>query len=145
MRLPITWRRLFLTWFAMAVAMSANGIVRELVLMPAMGVTAASVASAALGIGLIALLTWVGFRPIRRDTTLRSLIALSATLVLLTVAFECVIGIAVDHKTWRELLAHYALWRGELWPIVLAFLAVTPFLWSTVNGRRSTARRGSHG
>ena len=29
----------------------------------------------------------------------------------------------------RALLEHYALWRGELWPVVLAILTLAPFSW----------------
>ena len=31
---------------------------------------------------------------------------------------------------WKQLLEHYAIWHGELWPLVLAWLAATPFVWS---------------
>jgi hypothetical protein len=34
---PIIWRRAFWAWVAMAVAMSANGVFRELVLTPRFG------------------------------------------------------------------------------------------------------------
>jgi hypothetical protein len=37
----------------------------------------------------------------------------------------------------RELAAYYALLRGELWPVVLAFLALTPFLWAHYSPRSS--------
>jgi hypothetical protein len=50
-------------------------------------------------------------------------------LVVLTVAFEFLIGRYVDHKSWADLVGNYAIWRGRLWPIVLLVLALTPFLW----------------
>ena len=55
---------------------------------------------------------------------------MSVILVLLTVVFETAIGVFVDHKSSAQLLEHYAIWHGELWLIVLAFLAFTPFLWA---------------
>ena len=48
---------------------------------------------------------------------------------MLTVLFELLFGHYVDHKSWAELAANYALWNGRLWPIVLAVLAFTPFVW----------------
>ena len=54
----------------------------------------------------------------------------SVALVVLTIAFESAMGRYVDHKAWPQLLEHYAIWHGELWPIVLAWLALTPFVWS---------------
>jgi hypothetical protein len=64
MRFPISLPRFALVWIAMAVAMSANGVFRELVLKRATTSTAANVLSAGLGILLIALITRVGFRPL---------------------------------------------------------------------------------
>jgi hypothetical protein len=130
MRFPISLLRFTLVWVSMAVAMSANGVFRELILKRVTTSTVANVLSAGLGILLIALITRVGFRPLGPGESLANLAALSLALVLLTVVFETVLGRVVDHKSWSELAAHYALWRGELWPIVLAFLAVTPFLWA---------------
>jgi hypothetical protein len=137
--LPLSWARLLLIWFAMAVAMSANGILRELALTRFMNTAAAGVTSAILGIVLIALITRLGFRKLRPGSSTSSLLSLSIVLVVLTVVFECAMGRIVDHKSWDELLAHYALWRGELWPLVLGFLALTPFLW----GRWLANRRAS--
>ena len=120
----------------MAVAMTANGIFRELALKRIASSRVADVLSALIGIGLIASITRVGFRPMGTTATTRSLVFASVMLVVLTVVFECTIGIFVDHKSWAEIAEHYAIWRGELWPIVLAFLAFTPFLW----GRLMPAR-----
>jgi hypothetical protein len=113
----------------MAVAMTANGIFRELGLKRVASSRVADVLSAFIGIVLIAVITRFGFRSAGTAATTRSLVFASAMLVVLTVAFECAIGILVDHKSWSQLAGHYAIWRGELWPIVLAFLAFTPFLW----------------
>ena len=128
MSFPISLARFTVVWVTMAVAMSANGVFRELVLKHHTSSSAANVLSAALGVTIIALITRVGFRPLSPANSLSSLATLSVALVVLTVAFETVLGRVVDHKSWGELAAHYALLRGELWPIVLAFLAVTPFL-----------------
>jgi hypothetical protein len=47
---------------------------------------------------------------------------------VLTVAYEFGIGMA-GGQSWAEMLKHYAIWRGELWPLVLLALAATPWLW----------------
>ena len=128
--LPVSWARFLGVWVAMAVAMTANGIFRELALKRIASSRVADVLSALIGIVLIASITRVGFRPMGTAATTRSLFVASVMLVVLTVAFECAIGIFVDHKSWTEFAEHYAIWRGELWPIVLAFVAFTPFLWA---------------
>ena len=57
------------------------------------------------------------------------LVRVSAILVALTVVFEFVFGHWVDEKSWAELAGNYAIWNGKLWPLVLASLAIAPFLW----------------
>lgn len=131
------WRRLLLAWCVLAIVMSANGVFRELVLRPSLGPRAAAVASAAIGIALLLLVTRTLF-PSLVDHGPRTLAVVSLALVVLTVAFETALGLLVDGRDWRDLVAHYALWRGELWPLVLATLAATPFLWARP-GRRGGA------
>ena len=135
MSLPISIGRLSAVWLTMAVAMSANGITRELVFKRFMDHGAADLLSAILGVALIALITSIGFHAIQ-DATVAGLLTLSAALVVATVLFETVLGRLVDHKSWAELLDHYNLLHGELWPLVLVWLAATPFVWA------KWARRG---
>ena len=129
MSLPISIGRFSAVWLIMAVAMSANGITRELFFKRFMDAGSADLLSAILGVALIAVITSIGFRAIH-DATVGGLLALSAALVVATVLFETVLGRVVDHKSWDELLEHYNLVRGELWPLVLGWLAVTPFVWA---------------
>ncbi len=129
MSLPISIGRFATVWLIMAVAMSANGVMRELVFKRAINSGNADVLSAIVGVGLIALITAIGFRPID-DASAGPLLALSAALVVATVLFETALGRFVDHKSWSEVLGHYNLLRGELWPLVLAWLAITPFVWA---------------
>ena len=129
--LPLSLVRIGLTWLAMAVAMSVNGIFRETLLKRAMSPVAADTWSAIIGMLLIGGITYTGFRPLAASApATRQLVFLSLVLVVATIAFECVIGLYVDHKSWRDLLNHYAFWRGELWPVVLFWLACMPFLWA---------------
>jgi hypothetical protein len=129
MSLPISFGRFAAVWLIMAVAMSVSGITRELVFKRVMSDGAANALSAVIGIGLIALITSIGFRAID-GATVADLLRLSGALVVATVLFEATLGVFVDQKSWSELLEHYNLFRGELWPLVLAWLAVTPFVWA---------------
>ena len=129
MSLPISIGRFAAIWAIMAVAMTANGITRELVFKRVMDPGNADVLSAILGLALIAVITSIGFRALA-DSSAAELLTLSGALVVATMVFETVVGRAVDHKSWSEVLAHYNLLRGELWPLVLAWLAATPFVWA---------------
>jgi hypothetical protein len=115
-------------WFVLGVLMTANGILRELVLRRHIGVDAAGVVSLLLGAGIIL----VGTRHLLRALTGAShgmLAVASLTLVVLTVLFEFTFGHWVDGKPWSELAAAYAIWRGEPWLLLLTLLALTPFIW----------------
>jgi hypothetical protein len=136
----MTLERTLGVWLVILPLMIANGIFREAVLVPWFGRGTADLASAALGIVIILAVT----RPFLRRASDRSYRALARISVLwlgLTVAFEFFFGHYVDGKPWPELLANYAIWRGNLWPLVLASLVAAPFLWGRSAGvsNRSTA------
>jgi hypothetical protein len=124
----MSWARVLATWALLAIAMSLNGILREAVLKSAMTDGAADVVSACLGAVIILAVTRRMFRPLRAWPD-AALPLTTFALVALTVAFELVVGRLVDHKTWAELFGDYAIWRGRLWPILLALVALTPFIW----------------
>lgn len=130
--------RVLLAWVAMAVAMTANGIFRESALKRWLSAPAADNVSAALGALIILLVSYFFFRPLAGSDT-RTLLVVSAILVLPTVIFELAIGRLVDRKSWAQLFGDYAIWRGELWPLLLLLLAVTPFIWG-----RWLARPAAH-
>jgi len=124
----VSLARILGVWLLILPLMVANGILRETVLVSSLGRGAADVASAAIGIAIILLVT----RPFLRRAHDRSpgpLWRTSAIWLVLTVAFEFLFGHYVDGKSWVELAENYALWRGHLWPLVLASLVAAPFIW----------------
>ena len=120
--------RILGSWLLLAVLMSANGVLRELVLRPRVGGSQADALSAVIGTAVILTVTAYAFRPLA-GAGLPELARVSAILVGLTVAFEFLFGHYVDHRSWGELAANYAIWRGRLWPAVLAIVALSPFIW----------------
>jgi hypothetical protein len=88
-----------------------------------------------IGIAIILLVTMPFLRR-ARERSPGELARVSAIWLVLTVAFELLFGHYVDRKSWAELAENYAIWRGNLWPLVLASLILAPFIW----GRRR--RRG---
>jgi hypothetical protein len=115
-------------WVVLAALMTANGILRELVLRPRIGVAAAGIGSVMSGAVIILLGTRYLLRALRGASG-AALAAASVALVVLTVVFEFSFGHWVDGKGWSELTAAYAIWHGEPWPLLLALLALTPFIW----------------
>lgn len=123
----MTYLRLFATWCLLAVLMPLNGALREFGLKRVFSDSMSEMLSVVTGIAVILTTTGLLFR-IPRDTPTTRLTAFSAILVALTVAYELAIGLR-GGQSLRQLLGHYAFWRGELWPLVLIALAATPFLW----------------
>jgi hypothetical protein len=115
-------------WLIILPLMIANGVLRELVLQRMIGSGPAEILSVAIALVIIFVLTRFLLHSLAGRPP-AVLVRASATLVLLTVAFEFLFGHYVDGKTWAELVANYAIWQGHLWPLVLAGLAFTPFLW----------------
>ena len=124
--MPIT--KILLAWLIILPFMIANGIMRELAIKPFVSPRIAEAISVAIGVVIMLALTRRLLRPIAGKPTMH-LVRASVTLVLLTIAFEFLFGHYVDRKSWSDLLANYELWNGRLWPIALAALAFTPFLW----------------
>lgn len=122
-------------WVILAVAMIANGIVREMVLQPQFGSPVADIVSAGLGIVIILAVTRPFLKPLAGSTP-SELLIVSVLLVILTVIFEFTFGHWVDGKSWSELAGNYAIWRGRLWPIVLLVLAASPFIWARPSNAR---------
>lgn len=123
----MSYPRLLLTWLLLAVLMPLNGALREFGLKRLLPDRAAEVLSVVTGAVVILLTTRALFR-IPADSPAARLATQAALLVVLTVAYEFAIGLR-GGRPFRELLGHYAIWRGELWPVVLVVLAATPFLW----------------
>ena len=126
-------------WLLMALLMIANGIFRELVLQPRFGETVAGLLSVALGVVIILVVTRPFLRPLA-GATAPELAVISVAWVVLTVIFEFTFGHWVDGKSWTELAGNYAIWRGQLWPVVLATVAAAPFIWTRRAGAGSRAR-----
>ena len=124
----MTFGKLLVAWLILLPCMVANGIFRELVLKRFAPAQVADVLSAAMGIAIVVGVTRFTLRPLAGQSVAHMVTA-SVTLVLLTVAFEFLFGHYVDRKSWSDLVANYAIWRGKLWPVVLAVIAFMPFLW----------------
>ena len=127
------WFKALALWFAILALAMANGIAREKALVPAFGPFAALIASgivlssciflvaafAAPWIGRMAAAQWLG---------------VGALWLVMTLAFEFGFGRLVQHKGWAELLAAYTFKGGNLWPLVLVVVLISPWLAAKLRG-----------
>jgi hypothetical protein len=87
-------------------------------------------------IALLALYFWALDRrwPI---PTIRGAFTIGAAWVALTVLFEFGFGHYVDGKSWSDLLENYNLASGQIWILVLAWIAAGPALVRALRARRA--------
>jgi hypothetical protein len=119
--------RYLLAWLPMVVIAVANGIFREVVLLPWLGMHEARQASTLLLIVLFGIYIALVFR-IWPIASLRDAIAVGAAWLVLTLLFEFSLGYFVSNLTWPQMLEEYDLANGRLWMLVPLWVATAPYL-----------------
>ena len=117
--------------------MSVNGAVRALVLQPWLGEHLARQVSCLTGIGAILALAGIFTAKVVHAGS-RRLLGVGLLWLLLTLAFELLVGHYVAGATWGALLADYDLSRGRLWPFVLLVTLCAPWLWGVLLRRQTS-------
>jgi len=129
--------RAFVAWLLILGLAIVNGVLREAVLVAALGATPGLALS---GVILMACVLGVALLLVARLGTVskRTLLAIGMFWLALTLGFEFGFGRAVAHKSWAQLLDAYALRDGNLWPLVLLVVVVAPLFadWLRRRGQR---------
>jgi len=124
----------FAVWLGILVLAIANGGVREAVLIPILGRVPGFFLSGILLSTLILAISylsmpWFGHVPVR------SYIAIGVLWLSLTLAFEFMFGRFIQGHTWSQVFEAYTFKEGNIWPIVLLFTAVAPYVAAKIRGR----------
>lgn len=119
--------RAALIWLVIAVFAVVNGVVRENILIPALGV---SVALPLSGISLSLIVIVVTYLSIDFFTmrTAFGYWLIGVQWVVMTVAFEFLFGHYVAGKSWSALLQSFDVTTGDLMSLVLLTSLVSPYL-----------------
>ena len=117
--------RILLLWAAIIPMAIANGIFRDAVLVRSLGQKKSrTVSGLSLSAGILAwtILTipWVPLPGLVQYARVGLL------WLTLTVAFEFLFGRVVAKKSWQELLRAYRFENGDIWPLVLMAVTVSP-------------------
>ena len=121
-----------LVWVVILVLAVVNGIIRETIIIPALGPTYALILSGVLLIFLIVVATYLALPWIQaRKKTHLILIGLS--WLCLTLVFEFSFGL-LQGKSIAELLDAYTFKGGNIWPLVLLVTASAPYLTAKFRG-----------
>ncbi len=117
--------KILLLWAAIIPMAIANGIFRDTVLVRMLGQKRARTFS---GLTLCAVILAWAFLTIPWIQLPEPLHYAGVGLVwlTLTVAFEFLFGRFVARKPWPELLRAYRFEDGDIWPLVLAVVALSP-------------------
>lgn len=131
-----TAARAFAAWLVILGLAIGNGVLRESVLIPALGSVAGLMLS---GVILAACVLAVAMLLVARLGRLssRSCLGIGAFWLALTLAFEFGFGRAVAHKTWAQLLDAYTFRGGNLWPVVLIVVLLAPLIAARLRRRRA--------
>jgi hypothetical protein len=126
-------KRSLIIWVLMLVVASANGAIREGLLVPELGETTGRAVSTLLLCALVLLLTYHTIRWIRPRSGRETWIV-GGLWVALTLAFEFLAGHFLFGNPWSGLLEDYNVLRGRIWILVLITIATAPHLCARVRG-----------
>ncbi len=120
------WRYL-MAWLAMLVAAVINGGLRDFTYGRHMSALAANQFSCLTGIVLLGIVIYLYQRRWPFASAGQAWMA-GLFWMALTVAFEFLFFHYVSGEPWAKLLAAYDIASGQLWPLILLWVAVAPYL-----------------
>lgn len=121
----------FCLWLAILVLAVANGVLREAVLIPALGSAPGLILSGLLLSGLTLLVAYLGLPWLGAQG--RQFILIGLGWLVATLIFEFSVGL-LRGKPIDEILAAYTFKGGNIWPLVLLVIALAPWLAGRIRG-----------
>ena len=125
--------RTLLLWCAIIAAESVHGTLRELLLAPRIGSLPARQVAVFTGTAIIFAITFAGIRWLGPRTR-RACLAVGASWVALTVAFEVALGRLGFGYGWSRILEDYDPTRGGLMAFGLLAMGFTPLVAARLRG-----------
>ena len=118
------WRALAV-WLVILVLANINGALRELWIIPHTGELTGRALSTLILCGLVLFLTWRTIGWIR-PVSFGEAVEIGVLWLILTLAFEFLVGHYVFGTAWATLLEDYDVTRARIWPLVLVLVFVSP-------------------
>lgn len=118
-------------WFVLLVTALLNATLREAtykpLLEPVIGVWAHQISSI-VGIGLFYGVIYWFLKKLWGSYRQKDMLIVGILWLVMTIGFETWMNVVIRKLSFAEVVATYALWRGELWPLVLLSLLVSPLV-----------------
>jgi len=115
-------------WLIMLVFAIVNGTIGEVVFKPRWGEYAAHVYKTAAAVAVTVLISWQYSGWTAGPMWETAAWSAGVSWLVLTVAFEFVFGHYIMGHAWEKLIADYRIWKGRLWPVLLAVLLLAPLV-----------------
>jgi hypothetical protein len=117
--------RSLVVWCVFVALAVINGVFREVVLTPRLGEHESHVIGTITLCTAILIVTWLTIDWMRLAKSTDALL-IGGVWVLMTIAFEFLVGHYLSGSSWVRLLSDYDLLGGRVWLLVLATLAFAP-------------------
>ena len=117
--------RSLVVWCAFGILAVINGGFREAVLTPRLGEHESHVISTVTLCTAMLVVTWLTIGWMRPAKSTEALL-IGGVWVLMTVAFEFLVGHYIFRTSWARLLSDYDLLGGRVWLLVLVTVAFAP-------------------
>ncbi len=118
-------------WFVMLVVSIANGAARDFTYGKHMSELAAHQLSTVTSVILLGAIIW-GFVRFFPPSSRREALCIGLFWMFLTIVFEFLFFHFVGEYSWGQLFANYNILKGRIWVIVLAWVAVAPYIFVRV-------------
>lgn len=129
--------RAFVIWPVFVVVAIINGLFRESVLNPLVGMTAGHILSSVMLAVLIIVAAYLLLKTTISEYSPVELWRVGGMWLVLTIAFEFLFGRYVAQNSWDDLLRDYNIFAGRTWVLVLLAVAVAPRLARSFAVRRT--------
>jgi len=133
------WRKATLVWLLIIVVESVHGVLRNLIVAPAIGNFEARQAGVFIGSALILLIAWLT-APWLNLNGRAQFAGVGLLWVGLTLAFEFSLGVAMG-LSWERITSDYHIAKGGLLPLGLVVMAIAPYAGARLRGNRVTGTR----
>ncbi len=133
------WRKAFSVWLLIIVIESVHGVLRNVLLAPAIGDFEARQAGVFIGSALILLVAWL-MAPWLNLSGRAQFAGAGLLWVGLTLLFEFSLGYAMG-LSWERMTSDYDLSRGGLLPLGLIVMAFAPYAGARLRARADIGKR----
>ena len=114
-------------WFLMLLVSIVNGAVRDFTYGQHMDELTAHQLSTVSGILLLSIIIW-GYVRLYRPSSGQEAVLIGLLWMGLIVAFEFLFFHYVGGHSWSELFANYNIFKGRVWVVILAWVAIAPYV-----------------